>query len=251
MPDENQVNQNSGDQGNNQQQQATQSLGWRAALPDEYKEHEFVKTFDKPGDFVKTAIEIKTERDGLNDKLGKAIFKPDENATDEQKAAYKLAMGIPDTPDAYELDKPNLPEGFEYNTDMEKWYRETAHKLGLPKDTAKALFGEYNGMVQAIGKAQIEQAEKVRSEGMEKLKTEWKNEYDGNVAIVKRVQEKIGIDAETKQWITDHNAENDPVLIKLLLKVAPAFLNDTIPASTSTSTDNRSLDDRAKDFYKT
>jgi hypothetical protein len=262
MSDTDTQNTNVGDGGSqgavDTQQQQTQPLGWKTELPEAQRGHEAFAPYTSKSELYKGHIDLYTKHSeavqkltDLEGKLSGYIPKLTENATDEQKAAYREAMGIPNSPDAYELDKPQLPDGLEYNADMEKWYRETAHKLGLPKDTAKALFGEYNGMIQTIARVQIEQAEKVRADGMEKLKTEWKSEYDGNVAIVKRVQEKIGVDPETKQWITDHNAENDPVLVKLLYKIAPAYLDDTVPGTGSINADTRSTEEKAKDFYKT
>mgnify|MGYP001588601234 FL=1 len=88
-----------------QTQSDTQSLGWRAALPDEFKDHEFVKTFQKPGDFVKSALEIKTEADGLKARLANAVIKPGENASPAEITAYRLALGVPEKSTDYEFPK--------------------------------------------------------------------------------------------------------------------------------------------------
>ncbi|MHB9878293.1 hypothetical protein ACSMXM_01310 [Pacificimonas sp. ICDLI1SI03] len=68
---------------------------------------------------------------------------PGENATDEQRAAYREKMGIPDKPEGYEFAIPQnleLPEGAGLNDDLVAFYGDAAHKLNLPKDQARALF---------------------------------------------------------------------------------------------------------------
>lgn len=81
---------NNGDQGQNT------SLGWRAALPDEFKEHEFVKNFQKPGDFVKAAIEIKTERDSLKSRLEESIPRLPKDASPEEVEVFYRSIGMPE-----------------------------------------------------------------------------------------------------------------------------------------------------------
>jgi len=81
-------------------------LGWRAALPDEWKNHDFVKTYQKPGDFVKSAFEIAQDRDGLKARLDNSIPKLTDQSTDAEKAAYYAAIGRPDKPEGYGIKKP-------------------------------------------------------------------------------------------------------------------------------------------------
>jgi len=248
---ENQVNQETGDQGNNQQQQqaSTESLGWRAALPDEYKEHEFVKDTTKPGDFVKKALDVKTERDLLNDKLSKAIFKPDENATDEQKAAYRVAMGIPDKPEDYEIP---VPEG--ESTEMADSFRQFAVEKGLPKDMAKETVSWWNGIVQ---KAKEDYAKELKTRS-EAIKTKWGLDYDKNAETIKsffQYVKDLGINEfASLQVIGPDNkpvaAGNHPVVMEAFLELAKKTMPDSGLRSLGGG-DGRTLDEKAKDFYKT
>ncbi len=56
------------------------------------------------------------------------------------------------------------------------------------------------------------------------LKTEWGDKYEGNVAVAKRVYDKLLETEAEKKWFL---AQDDPMLQRLLLRAAPAFLNDT------------------------
>ena len=226
MPEESQVTQGNGDQGNGTvQQDGAQSLGWRAALPDDFKEHEFVKTFEKPGDFVKSALEIKTERDALTEKLGKAIFKPDENATDEQKAAYKAAMGIPDKAEDYEIP---VPEGD--SPELANELRQAAFSKQWPKGVVKELTEWWNGLqAKAVEKYNAEL--KTRTE---EVKTKWGADFPKNAEIVKNVfghfKDK-GIDQLAMIEVKGPDGKpmflgNHPVIQEFFLEFGKAMLPD-------------------------
>jgi hypothetical protein len=217
---------NTGDQGQNNQQilADAQALGWRAALPDEFKQHDFVKTFTKPGDFVKSALEIKTERDALKTKMDGAIFKPSENAKPEEKTAYLKALGVPEKPEAYELS-PLPPELKEIQA-MEPWFRNVAHARGIPADMAKGLWEDYSKLAIDSQKQAIEQRNKTLTEGMDAIKKEWGSNYDNNLKVVARAEAKFGI---PQDWVKSHNLDNDPTLIKFFFNVGAALTDDKMP----------------------
>ena len=163
--------------------QDTNNLGWRAALPDEYKTHDYVKTFQKPGDFVKSALEIKAERDGLTAKLGQAIFKPGENAKPEEISAYHKALGVPEKSDDYEFPKT---EGVEHDPQMLSWARGMFHKAGLNKEQAGVISQGWDSFMSEMAKANDEAVKKGITEAETALKAEWKADYDKNLEITRR-----------------------------------------------------------------
>lgn len=163
-------------------------IGWRAALPDEWKNHDFVKTYQKPGDFVKSAFEIAQDRDGLKARLDNSIPKLTDQSTDAEKAAYYAAIGRPDKPEGYGIKKPaDLPEAIPYNPEIEKQFSKFAHDKGLSKTQAEELYGWYFNMAKeghAIeSKKQADAlaaATKAREDAIGKLKTEWAQDFDKN-----------------------------------------------------------------------
>jgi len=205
----------------NQDQNVTdsQSLGWRAALPAEFKEHEYVKTFTKPGDFVKSALEIKTEHDALKTKLGSAIFKPGENATPEEKAAYQKALGVPEKSTDYEFPKG---EGIEHDEKFTLWAKDLFHKADISKDAAAVLSQGWDSYMKEFVAAQQKVEDDAIKEVETKLKTEWKAEYDKNFELSKRAFNKFsGAD------LSEFKAH--PTLIKAFFEVGKAMGEDTSP----------------------
>ena len=146
-----------------------------------------------------------------------------------------------------------MPDGVPYNEALETWFRTTAHKAGITAEQAKTLYGSYNQFGMEFLKSLETQRQDTLTKGMNALKESWGNHYDDNVAVVKRVQEKIGAaSGPMKEWLTAHNAENDPTLIQFLFDAAPAYLDVYAPSGRppGPGTGN-SLDEQAKSFYNT
>lgn len=77
----------------------------------------------------------------------KGVVIPGPNASPEEIAAYHKAVGVPDSPENYTLEKPKLPEGLPYDEGLEKAFRAKAHELKLPAKAAADLFGWWNKAV--------------------------------------------------------------------------------------------------------
>jgi len=217
MPDESQVTPSGNQDATNQAANAgDQSLGWRAALPSEFKEHDFVKTFTKPGDFVKSALEIKTERDSLKTKVEGAIFKPDEKATPEQREAFYRSLGKPEKATEYELPKP---EGMDADPTVVAWAQNTFHKAGVSKEQAAQIGGEWNNFMAEMAKANKEAVAKARTEAETKLKAEMGAEYPAAVELTKRFLTKHA-KPEDMAFLDESGMGNHPALIRMIVDFA-------------------------------
>ena len=215
MPDDGQVT----DGSQNQDGTDSQSLGWRAALPNEFKEHEYVKTFTKPGDFVKSALEIKTERDSLNTKLANAIFKPGEKATPEEITAFHKSLGVPEKATEYEFPKG---EGVEHDPKMTEWAKNTFHEAKLSKEQASVMSQRWDAFIQEMGKADVAAVEKELAEVEGKLKEEWKADYDVNLELSSRAFKHFA-QADLKDF------KAHPVLIKAFHAIGKTMGEDFSP----------------------
>ena len=177
MPTDDNNQNNQATTANNQQGTQNQDLGWRAALPDELKNHPVLSKYSKPGDFARDAI-------GWNERAEKGIHKPGDKATAAELSAYRAAMGIPETEDGYQL--PEEVEGVKMSAERIKEFKALAHKLGIPADAAKALI-EYDAKT---AKAQSAAAEAAQTEQVRKaedhFKQSWGTEYERNKELAER-----------------------------------------------------------------
>ncbi|MFH2073805.1 MAG: hypothetical protein ABIJ57_00465, partial [Pseudomonadota bacterium] len=213
MPEGDQVTPQ-GDQGN--QDVVNQSLGWRSALPDDQKEHEFVKTFTKPGDFVKSALEIKADRDALKGKLDSAIFKPDDKATPEQREAYLRTLGKPEKATEYVFPKT---EGIERDPKFVEWAQNTFHKIGLPKEMGEQVAAQFDAFTLEMVKANQEAVTKAKTEAETALKAELKDGYPAAIELTKRFLTKYA-KPEDMAFLDESGMGNHPALIRMIVDFA-------------------------------
>ncbi len=105
---------------------ATESLGWRAGLPDDLKQNADLTNYKTVGDFTKDALSWKGKVSELETKLGDSIPKLPDNATDDDRAVYFDALGRPKEAKEYEFDgeDKNAPE-------WTNLWKGEFHKLGF------------------------------------------------------------------------------------------------------------------------
>jgi len=232
------------DQENNQGQDPNdnqESLGWRAALPDTLKNHDAVKDFTKPGDFVQSAINaaegaswVQASHDELTGKLEKAIFKPGEDATPEDVSAYNKALGVPDSSDEYEF--PDT--GIEHDEEMMKWSRDIFHKNGLTKEQGAEISKSWDGFVQGMYDAQVQTAKEASDTANEKLKTDWGNDYDNNLELTKRAFQKFS-NTELDAFFDETGIGNHSVLIRAFHEIGKALGEDFSPKSKGSGSERK------------
>lgn len=73
---------------------------------------------------------------------------PVAGATDADISAFRKAVGVPDTADAYNLKPEKLPDGVEWNDADLKPYAEIFHKHHVPEAAARELIARH---VEAVG----------------------------------------------------------------------------------------------------
>lgn len=153
---------------------------WRDCLPDELKNDGSLQAIKTLPNLAKSYVHAQHKIGG--DKT----FVPGKDATEEEIAAYRKAIGVPESADGYALAAPEqLPEGVTFDEGLAKEFSTKALELGLSKDQAQAIMGfqvayesrRFEAMEQAA-KAQCEQTE-------QKLRHEWGNQYDDKIQQVR------------------------------------------------------------------
>lgn len=227
MPDQD-VNTNQ-DQGNGSQGQtgASQSpTDWRESLPPELKAE---KTFEKfkgetlipmPVTLAKSYIEAeKTASRALN---AKGVLVPDINAPPEAWDAYYKALGRPDKPEDYALQKPQLPEGMTYDEKKATAFTQAAHKAGLTKKQMEAMHQTWNELSAAEFEAHTQAHQEFLNKATVAMKKEWGPDFESNLAKADAAISRI-FGQEFHGFLKTTGLCNHPELIKGMFKASQAI----------------------------
>lgn len=153
-----------------------------------------------------------------------------DDLTNEELQQVYTKLGAPESPDGYEFEEAELPEGIQDN--MTEWFASKAHELGISKKAAQELRKEFMAkqaeeFQSMIGSNQVAEADKV-----EGLKKEFGAAYEERIDAAKAALNEFGGE-ELKEMINKHGLNNEPALIKLLSKVGMATSEGTMSAEKS------------------
>jgi hypothetical protein len=116
---------------------------------------------------------------------GKFIKPIDENSTDEEKAAWAKANGVPDKPEAY---LESLPDGLVIGDDdkpaVDTFIKEM-HAAGAPKGVVDAALKAYYDIVDEQMGAQAEANGAAKQATDDALREEWGADYRRNLNVLK------------------------------------------------------------------
>lgn len=166
-----------------------QADDWRAGVPDNLRS--FAERFAAPGDAVKSAYDLRR-------KLSRAAEPPGENASEEERAAWYRRLGRPDTPDGYEIARPESAAAFAGDEEtlgaQEASFKEAMHAAGAPPAAVQAAVDWYythaaDGMT-ALAAADTEALESARTE----LRRDWGGDFERNVEYARRALAAFGGD---------------------------------------------------------
>lgn len=232
MDDVNTQNANPGDGGDATQQQGgqTQTLGWKTELPEAMRGHEAFANYQTKNDLWNGHIELTGKIKDLEGRAANSIPKLGENATDEEKAAYRAAIGVPEKADDYEIE---LAEGMD-NT-LAPWFKGVAHQLGIPKEIAKGLSAAWNGMIAQMAKADKDAAIKAHDEALTELKRLWGPDAEKNAETVKQGYKFFGdnpvlnelLQAEITIGGRKVKVGNHPGMVNLILEIGKKVSPDS------------------------
>lgn len=192
-----------------------------STLPEDVRSDPSLQTFKDVGSLAKSYVHARSMIG--SDK----IAKPSAGWNDEQWNSFYNETGRPTTADGYQLEKDIVPEGVEVDEDRMTAAKKTLHGAGLnnaqTNQVLKYYFGTVRDQQEAIKAAN--DADYQKSE--DALRTEWGEDYAGNMDVVKGVLGKFG-DEQLVAWFKDDpKIGNSPLMLKLLHTIGRAMLDDS------------------------
>ena len=128
---------------------------------------------------------------------------PGEDASDEDRAAFAKALGVPDTEDGYQFSLPEkMPENVQYDENLATSFKAKAKEIGLTPAQAQALHDfqmeavgtQANAFLEGQKQAEAEKTAKAEA-SHDALVKAWGKEgsesYNKNLALANRALSKM------------------------------------------------------------
>ena len=160
------------------------STEWYSGMPEDLKGYVTTKGFKDPASVVDSYRNLE-KLIGVKEKL---LQVPDNLGDEKAMADVWKRLGRPEKPEEYGIKGEN--EKFA------KWYQETAHKLGLNRNQAEALFKEYDAFAGAELQASEAQMKAESDKLISDLKTKWGSAYEQNLKVAQTAAQQFGIDTD-------------------------------------------------------
>lgn len=212
---------------------------WTEQLEGSLKGNEAFNQYPTISELGKAFIELKGKSEG-------AVKIPGENATPEEITAFRKALGVPDKPDDYKIEKGTPPEGMAYDDALEAKFKETAHALNLNKKQVEGLFKMFSDHNTSMYSQIADTLKGNKEKAVNALKDIWKgDEYKTNTEKtvrsfmkfidVAKPPDAFGGTEGVKKWFETSGLGDDPVVVWFFSKVFDQISDDKFIGGASLS----------------
>ncbi len=171
---------------------------------------------------------------------------PGEGAGEDEIDAFYAALGVPDSPEGYELVVPKEMGEDQTGGDWKEYtsaISELSHALGLSPDQAQALTElDLQAKSQSYETMEREQQHYLQQQiedTTSALREEWGPNMDTNVRTANRALKAFG-GSELEGVLSEAGVLNDPVVLRAFHKAGLSLVEDSSPGGAGASRRNRS-----------
>lgn len=189
---------------------------WTDEIGDDYKDYvnDTIKSYKSPGEMLKAHKELtKLVR-------SKGLQPPTAESSEEEVAAWRKSLGVPENPDDYQAELPKeVVEAL--GEDTLPGLKAKAHEMGLTPSQYEQLAKSYAEAKESEHSAKREQILNRTEEAKQVLKAEWGNKMEGKLQDIGKLVD--GFEAKYPGvWEEINNAglANAPAFLKMLDDVA-------------------------------
>lgn len=136
------------------------------------------------------------------------------------------ATGRPETPDEYELERPELPQGMDYDEEGEKFLRSWAHENGLNKKQTRNLFDNYAKVQIERQAAYAQYKQQAKQEALVKLQREYGPRFESEMTNVKSVMARFA-DPDLRAYLDETDLGNDPRMLRFVARIGKEVTGET------------------------
>jgi hypothetical protein len=167
---------------------------------------------------------------GLEQLLGKkanAIVPPSEKSTPEEVAAYRKAIGVPESPEAYNLKPEQLPEGVFWDEGVAKRAAELAYKHNVPAAAMQEFMKFDMERAALMNQAAAQMIDTQLETGRAELQKVWGDKMPEKIELARRAAVTAGVDPTSQGFV-------DPQVVKAIVSLAEKLSDDKLVAGDQT-----------------
>jgi len=178
------------------------------------------------------------------------VIVPNEGSTEQEIAEYRQAIGVPESPTAYDLQPENLPEGMGWDDGLAENWQSAFHEAGISQEQAQKLSQAYtditnNQLTQANQTLQLQSESEMEMQRAE-LQKQWGDKYDTNLQNAVNMASTMGFDLESQQ---DMAAIRNPKVLNMILAKHDSLKEGSLPRGGQPNTGTESFRDQANALY--
>lgn len=202
---------------------------WRRNLPEDLRNDPRIAEAESLESVVRGYADKAREADAIRSVVEKRF---DELTAEELDQALSR-LGRPDRPENYELKRPEMPEHFQWDGDMENRFRHMAHQAGLLPRQAQGLIDSYAEVMISRYSDYMGNLENLAEQATHALMEEWGGAYDDHCCRAGRAIREFGGDQllqDLKQagLLTPEGAVTSPALAKAFAAIGRSLSEDSM-----------------------
>lgn len=192
---------------------------WRASLPEDLRNQEFVKKYETPEALAKAY-------GNLEKMIGRdKVVVPQKGAKfeDPMMRDYFERVGLPKTADEYKI------EGFdpkEVDPEFLKALSGEAHKLGVLPEQAKGLVAWFSGVNKAAYESQMKLQNDAMKADLEAFKAEAGDAYSTEIARAQAAVKELS--KQDQEFLQKSGLSKNTTIIRMLAKYGATLSEDKI-----------------------
>lgn len=191
-----------------------------AAAVDQFWRDKIDPKFKPEADRFASLNDVFQSNRDLRTQNSERIKVPDETASDEDKAKFRKALGIPDKPDGYKVTAPEGVTMTDADNELLKVVMPLAHANGVPEKAFDGFVGAFMKLSRDMQTQAVEGIKKFGEDAEAQLKKDWGRDFDANLTLANRTAEVLGADFKKllneTPMVGSGMLGDHPVIVKVL-----------------------------------
>lgn len=156
-----------------------------------------------------------------------AVVPPTEKSTPEEVAEYRKAIGVPESPEGYNLKPDQIPEGVTWDDATAKKAAELAHKHNVPASAMQEFLRFDMERAAMMNQAAATMIDAQLEAGRAELQKVYGDKFGEKIELARRAALTVGVDPASQGFV-------DPQVVKAIVSLAEKLSDDKLVAGDQT-----------------